>query len=129
MSLLQLFALPEVQALVATLAGFVWLTQVQAALPPWLSARIPAPLRAVVEAAAGNWGNAKNTQAPVGPASPLAALAITAICAALALGPAFLAQPAQQSPAPKNAAPAGVVSVELPAAVSPASLATDTTAN
>ena len=61
---------PDVQALIVTLVTFVWLTQVQAALPPALEARIPAPLLALLRVAAGNWGNAKNTQAPMGPASP-----------------------------------------------------------
>ena len=109
--MITVLAIPEVQALIATLAAYLWLTHVQAALPPWLLDRVPAPLRTLLQALAGNWGNAANTQAPIGPASPLAALAVTAICAVVALGPAFLArQPAAASPL----APA-VTAVNLPA--------------
>ena len=94
---------PDVQVLIATLAGFIWLTQVQATLPPSLEARIPAPLLALLKVAAGNWGNAKNTRAPVGPASPLASIAITALCVGAAVLPLLASNP---SPAAVVAVPA-----------------------
>ena len=93
---------PDIQALIATFAAFVWLTHIQAALPPSLEARIPAPLLALLRVAAGNWGNAKNTQAPMGPASPLASIAITALCACAALLPQLVTKPA---PAPVVSVP------------------------
>ena len=115
---------PDVQALIATLAAFVWLTQVQAALPPSLESRIPAPALSLFRALAGNWGNAKNTSAPLGPASPLASIAITALCACAALLPQLVAQP---SPAPVVSVPVAP-GLALPHDVTPANVATETTA-
>ena len=114
---------PDVQVLIATLAGFIWLTQVQATLPPSLEARIPAPLLALLKVAAGNWGNARNTQAPVGPASPLAAIAITALCAGVALLPLLAGKPAT-APVVSVPVPAGLA---LPHDVTPAALSVDVT--
>jgi len=122
MNTLHLLALPEAQALIATLAAYLWLTHVQAAIPPWMLDRIPAPLRTLLQAAAGNWGNAANTQAPTGPASPLAALAVTVLCATVALGPQFLVRVAPTQPVPVVAAaglPADPTPTALPADVTP----------
>ena len=130
MTLLQILSIPEVQALVATAVAFAWLTHVQAAVPPWLLSRIPAPLQVLLQVAAGNWGNAKNTAAPNGPASPLAALAITGVCAVLALGPAFLARTGASLPDPKNAAPEAITFVAtLPADPTAAALSKVATAD
>ena len=125
---MQWLANPDVQALIATLAGFVWLTQVQATLPPQLESRIPAPLLTPLKIAAGNWGNAKNTQAPLGPASPLASIAVTALCLVAGLLPLLASK---LTPAPVVVAPAmahgGAHGGALPHDVTPATLAADVT--
>lgn len=99
MTLAQVLAIPEVQTLLWTGVAYVWLTHLPAALPPALAARLPA----AVQALAGNWGNAKNTQAPTGPASPLASIALTALAIGLASLPALV--PAAPQPAPVVAVP------------------------